>query len=89
MLVKGVPILGDHRLAYLWYTILYNYINAVEIVSFRNKFTEICIQWPNEQEVSIGSENGWAQRKQNAIIQTNDGPVYWHIYVSHGPVDLM
>ena len=31
---------------------------------------------------SIGLDNGLAENRQQAIIWTNDGLIYWHIYAS-------
>ena len=32
--------------------------------------------------ISIDSDNGSAPSRRQAIAETNDGPVYWHIYAS-------
>ena len=34
------------------------------------------------QYVTIGSDNGLAPNRRQAIIWTNDGLIYWHIYAS-------
>ena len=38
----------------------------------------------NFQEASIGLGDGFLPRRCRAIIQINDGLVYWHIYTSLG-----
>ena len=40
---------------------------------FRLSFTEVCSQGSNQQYVGLGSGNGLAQNKRQAIIWTNDG----------------
>ena len=42
----------------------------------------------NWQWVSIGSDNGLVPNRQQAIIWTNDGPVYWYVYESLGLDEL-
>ena len=39
--------------------------------------------------VVIGSDNGLAPNRQQAIIITNDGLVYWGIYASLGPNEYL
>ena len=41
-------------------------------------------QMPNEQKSIIDSEIGLAPTRRKAIIWTNDGLVYWHIYAPLG-----
>ena len=36
----------------------------------------------NWQYVIIGSDNGLAPNRRQAIIWTNEGPVYWRMYAS-------
>ena len=43
---------------------------------------EICSSWFNWQCVVIGSDNGLAPNRRQAIIWTNDGLVYWRIGVA-------
>ena len=38
----------------------------------------------NEQRASIGSDDGLAPMRQQAIIWTNDGLLHWSIYASRG-----
>ena len=44
---------------------------------------------PVDNFFSIGSGNGLAQNKWQAIIWTNDGLFYWHIYASYGLNELI
>ena len=46
-----------------------------------SNFTEICFQEFNSQYPIIGSGNGLAPSRRQAITWTNDGPVHWRIYV--------
>ena len=46
-------------------------------------FTEVCSQWCNWEQVSIGSENGWSPNsRRQAITWASDGLVYWYTYAS-------
>ena len=45
-------------------------------------FIEVCSQWSNWQNVTIGSDNGLAPNRRQAIIWTNNGLVYRGIYTS-------
>ena len=47
-------------------------------------FTEVCFQRSNWQKAIIGSDNGLAPNRRQAIIWTNGGLVYGRIYASHG-----
>ena len=38
---------------------------------------------------AFGSDNGLAPNRRQAIIWTNVGMLYWHIYVSLGLIELM
>ena len=49
---------------------------------FDSNFTEICPQSSNWQYDTIGSDNGLAPNRCQAIIWTNDSLVYWCIYVT-------
>ena len=42
----------------------------------------------NWQCIIIGSYNGLVPNSREAIIWTNDGPIYWHIYASLGLSEL-
>ena len=44
--------------------------------------------WVQLQYPSVGSGNGFAPIRRQAIIYTNDGLVYWSIYVSLGLSEL-
>ena len=49
---------------------------------FNSNFTEICSQRFNCQYANIGSDNGLARSRPQAIMWTKDGLVYWRIYES-------
>ena len=49
---------------------------------FKRNFTEICSLGSNWQYDSIGSDNGLALKRRQAIIWSNVGMFYWPIYVS-------
>ena len=51
-------------------------------MQFDSNFTEICYQRCSQQWSNIGSDNGLAPNRRQAIIWTNDGLIYWNIYVS-------
>ena len=58
------------------------------IWNFSWNFTELCSQEPNQQQTSIGLDNGLALRKHQAIIWTIDGIVYQRKNVSLGLSEL-
>ena len=47
-----------------------------ELLYVDSKSTEICSLGCNWQDVSVGSDNGWAPNKGQAIIWSNDDPFY-------------
>ena len=51
-------------------------------------FTGICSLGSNWQYGSIGSDNGLAPNRWQAIIWSNDGMFYWCIHASLGPNEL-
>ena len=51
---------------------------------FDSHFIEVCTLGSNQQFSSIGSDNGLAPIKRQAIICTNADPVHWHIYAALG-----
>ena len=51
---------------------------------FISNFTEICSWGSNWQLVSIGSGNGLAPNRWQAITWSNDDPVYRRIYAALG-----
>ena len=54
----------------------------MKTLNFNYNFTEICSLGSNWQYGSIGSDNGLAPNRRQAIIWTNDGPGYWRLYAS-------
>ena len=55
--------------AFLEWKLLYSYSN----------FTAICSKGPKYQYAGIGSDDGLAPNRRQAIILTNTGLVYWRI----------
>ena len=53
-----------------------------KLLHFYSNFIAICSQASKYQYVSIGSDDGLAPNRRQAITWTNTGPVYWCIYVS-------
>ena len=54
---------------------------AWKCINFDQDFIEVCSQWSNKQYSSIGSNNGFAPVRRQAIIWINDGLVYWRTYI--------
>ena len=52
-------------------------------------FIEICFLGSNWRYVSIGSDNGLAPSRRQAIIWTNVDPVHWRIYAALGGDELI
>ena len=55
-----------------------------KLLHFKWYFIVMCPFGANLQYVIIGSDNTLAPNRRQAIIWTNDGPVYWRIYASLG-----
>ena len=53
-------------------------------LNFKYNFTEICSLGPNWQYVSIGSDNGLAPKRRQAIVWTNADPIHCRIYALRG-----
>ena len=53
-----------------------------------SNFTEICSQESNWWYDSIGSGNGLAPNRQQAIIWINADPIHWRIYAALGGDEL-
>ena len=51
---------------------------------FDSNFTEVCSQGVNRQKVSVGSGNGLAPNRRQAIIWTNADPGLWRKYAALG-----
>ena len=49
--------------------------------------TKLVVSWGLNGKVSIGSENGLASKRWQAIIRTNDGVVY-RIYALRGVIEF-
>ena len=60
-----------------------------KFINFNYNFTEVCSHGSNQQYSSTGSDNGLAPERQQAIIWTNDGLLYWHVYALLGLNELM
>ena len=54
------------------------------MIECRLNLTEICSQESNWQKASIGSGNGLAPNRRQAIIWTSDDPVQWRFYATPG-----
>ena len=52
----------------------------LNVLSFIYNFTAICSQGSDQQQVSIGSNNGLVPYRREAIISTKDDLLYWCIY---------
>ena len=50
-----------------------NFVNENVLILIK-KFTEVCSQWSNWQNASIGSDNGMAPNRLQTIIWTNADP---------------
>ena len=57
-------------------------------MNFNKDFTEVCSWGSSQQYSSIGSDNGLAPARRQAIIWTNDDQAYWRIYGSLALNDL-
>ena len=57
-------------------------------IYFHNDFSEVCSQGSNQRHSSIGSDDGLAPSRRQAIIRANDDLVYWRNYASLGLNDL-
>ena len=55
--------------------IVFPWMKTIEL----KKITETCSLWSNWQYGSIGSDNGLAPNKRQAIILTKVGMLYWRI----------
>ena len=51
---------------------------------FDQNFTEVLSQGSNWQYLSIGSVNGLAPNRRQAIIWTNADLIHWRIYTAPG-----
>ena len=70
----------SHCLGQCWYSSMSSY--GVAMSQWFNAFR------PKGQYALIGSDNGLAPNRRQAIIWTNDGIVYWRIYASPGHNEL-
>ena len=64
--------------AFLWW----------KCMNFDYNFTEVCSQGSSLQYSIIGLDNGLAPNRRQAIIWTNDGLCFCHIYASLGLNEL-
>ena len=53
------------------------------IWNFNSNITEICSQWSDNQYSSVGSDNGLAPIRRQAIIWANGGLAYRHTHMRH------
>ena len=59
-----------------------------KLLYFNSNFTEVCSQKSNWQYASIGSDNGMAPNRRQAIIWDNAVPIHWRIYAALGGEEL-
>ena len=59
-----------------------------KLFNFERNFTELCSLGSNWQNSSIGSDNGLAPNRRQAIICTNVYPVHWRMYAAIGGDEL-
>ena len=71
---------GRARWPPLWQTKVH--FLELKLLNFKQNFTEIYSLGSNWQYGSIGSDNGLAPNRRQAIIWSNVGMVHWRIYVS-------
>ena len=71
------------KIAAIWQTTCSNAFSWMKILEFQKKFTEICSLRSNWQYIRIGSDNGLAPSRRQAIIWTNANPVHRCIYMRH------
>ena len=64
---------GRDKIAAISQTTLSNSFSWMKMLEFRLKFLEICSIGSNLQYSTIGSDNGLAPSRRQAIIWTNDG----------------
>ena len=60
------------------------YVLERKCLNFHWYFAEVHSQGSNWQHFSIGLDNDLVPKRRQAIIWTNGGLVYWHIYASFG-----
>ena len=65
-------------------TISLNIFPLMNCLNFSYNITGACSWVSNWQSAIIGSDNGLAMNRPQAIIWTNNGLVYWSMYVSLG-----
>ena len=93
--VTGDPVLPQNNQYLLTYlpldkvaaisqTIFHMLFLDWKVLYFDSNFTEVCSQGSNWQQPSIGSDNGLAPNRRQAIIWTNVDPIHWHIYAALG-----
>ena len=80
---------GWDNMALISKTTYSNAFSWIKMFIFWSNITEICSQGSNQQYTSIGSDNGLAPNRRQAIISNNADPVCWRIYVSLGPNELI
>ena len=78
---------GRDKMAAVSQTTLSNAFSWMKMLEFDYDFTEVCSLGSNWQYPSIGSDNGLAPVRRQAIIWTN-WLVYWRIYASLGLNEL-
>ena len=64
-------------------------LNANDRISIQISLKKIYYQESNWQYASIGSGNGLAPNRRQAITWTTDSPVHWRIYAALGGDELI
>ena len=72
------------KMAAILQTAISNAISSMQNLYFGANFTEVCPWGTNWQKVSIGSGNGLAPNRRQAITRTNVDPVHGRIYAALG-----
>ena len=78
---------GRDKMTAIFQTTSSNVLSWMKMYEFRLRF-HFCSWGSNQQYSSIGSGNGLAPVRRQAIAWTNNGLVYWRIYASLGLNEL-
>ena len=73
---------GRGKMAAIFQTAYSNAFSLIKCINFDWYFTEVCSQGSSSQYSSIGSDNGLAPARRQAIIWTNDG-LFTDAYMRH------
>ena len=79
---------GRDKMATIFRTTFSNAFSWMKIISFYLNSVEIWIQGSNYHYIIIGSDDGLAPIRRQAIIWTNGDLIYWRTYASLGSLVL-